>query len=121
MGDFEQVTSLKVTTGWGPVELLPGYAPSLIALEPGLIDVQHGGGFADVFALKRGALSVDESGKVVILAGKLFLPKEVALPQLRQRLEKLEADGAGFEKQKWPRILLALAERAALYEAQNVR
>ena len=86
-GEAEQVL---LPGAEGDMTVLPGHAPLISTLRPGVVDVVLGGSKASVFV--RQAFAQVEPERVTVLAEKAFDVAELTGATLSEELSKAEAD-----------------------------
>jgi F-type H+-transporting ATPase subunit epsilon len=112
-----RVETLTVTGIEGELGILPGHAPLLTSLKPGLVRITLQGGKEEVFYISGGTLEV-QPDVAILLADTAVRAEdldEMAAQQARDRAEKAAANRkANIE---YSRTLSELAETAAQLRA----
>lgn len=111
------VEKLTVSGALGELGILPGHAPLLTTLQPGLVEIVRQGGKEDVFYISGGTLEV-QPNIVTVLADTAVRAEdldEMAALEARGRAEKLVA--AHKTEIEYSKTLSELAEIAAQLRA----
>ncbi len=82
----EQVTEAEVPGQNGYLGILPGHAPLMTALNPGVLTYQGGGG-PHVLAIMGGFAEISEN-HVRVLADGAETPEEIQIDRARRQLEE---------------------------------
>lgn len=109
--------AVNVTGAEGEIGIMPGHAPLLTALKPGLIRVELQDGNEEVFYISGGMLEVQPE-LVTVLADTAVRASdldEAAAMEAKERAEKLLADKQA--KIEYSQALAELAEAAAQLQA----
>ncbi|MDP3969703.1 MAG: F0F1 ATP synthase subunit epsilon [Nocardioides sp.] len=87
-----QATMVVARTTEGDLGILPGHAPLLSVLVPGVVDVTTAEGETWVAAVEDGFLSVADN-RISILSERVEMSHEIDLEKARQDLDRAHAAG----------------------------
>jgi len=111
-----QATSVIARTTEGDLGVLPGHAPLLSVLVPGVVDVTTTDGETWVAAVDGGFLSVADN-RVSVLSERAEMSHEIDLEKARHDLERAHAagedDAAALESVRIAEARVRAAERGA--------
>jgi F-type H+-transporting ATPase subunit epsilon len=111
-GEAEQVL---LPGSEGDMTVLPGHAPVISTLRPGVVDVELGGRKARVFV--RDAFVQVEPERVTVLAEKAYEVAELTGAALAAELSKAEADLAAAKSDDGRRLAQAAIEQLSRLKA----
>lgn len=113
------VESIQVTGSEGELGILPGHAPLLTALKPGMVRLVKQHGHEEVFYLSGGFLEVQPRA-VILLADTVIRADDIdaaaALESVRRAEEHIAKPGADFNFAKAERELAKASARLRVAE-----
>lgn len=113
------VESIQVTGSEGELGILPGHAPLLTALKPGMVRLVKQHGHEEVFYLSGGFLEVQPRA-VIVLADAVIRGKDIDEAAAREAVRRAEQNiakpGADFDFAKAERELAKATARLRVAE-----
>ncbi len=91
-----EATMVVARTIAGEFAVMEGHAPLLAALDRGMLRIKTEG-HVEAFAVRSGAMNVDDEGNVVLLVSEAHRPDEIDAEWIDRRIQRAESEPDGEE------------------------